>query len=240
MHVVEGRGNTLHNHQVVLGLLLLPVIGILLGEFKVFSWMPTNFGKFFTWQCWGTLVVAGTIPFIKNMIANRMIRRTGQAPWRLLEIISMVLVFSIGSGVWDTVTVGSVTAFILVLTGRIVGTLDVLSKDPNERRRAIRQEAQHGSAPPPSPNGRYDPTGVADSFDHADEMTIEDDGMGLTFEESGYNDVEMCKTYRATIRPKQQSLSQFCYTETKPLRLLMEAIPEEVVSYSLVSAIGVT
>lgn len=171
MHVVEGRGNTLHNHQVVLGLILLPFVALILGEQKVFSWMPSNFGRLFTWQCWGVLVVAGIVPFIKNVIANRMIRRTGQAPWRILEAISMVFVFAIGTGIWNSVSIVSIIAFILVLTGRVLGMMDALSKDPNERRRAIRQEAQHGAAPPPLPF-HYDPLELSDSF----EGTLEEEG----------------------------------------------------------------
>ncbi|XP_055388444.1 uncharacterized protein LOC129617011 [Condylostylus longicornis] len=77
-----------------------------------------------------------------------MIRRTGQAPWRILEAISMVLVFAIGAGVWDTVSIVGVIAFIFVLTGRVLGLLDALSKDPDDRRRAVRQEAEHGASPP--------------------------------------------------------------------------------------------
>lgn len=173
MHVVEGRGNTLHNHQVVMGLTLLPPVSFIAGEFEIFSWMPTNLTKFFTWQSWGVLVVAGTIPFIKNLIANRMIRRTGQAPWRILEAISMILVFGVGAAVWDSISIASVIAFILVFTGRVLGSLDVLSKDPAERRRALRQEVEHGASPP-SPTVAYDPTGVADSFDRPED-TIEPD-----------------------------------------------------------------
>lgn len=153
MHVVEGRGNTLHNHQVVMGLILLPFIGVLNGEYEMFSWMPSNFGKFFTWQSWGVLVMAGTVPFLKNVIANRMIRRTGQAPWRMLEAVSMVLVFALGAGIWDAVSIVGIIAFIFVLAGRVLGMLDALSKDPEERRRAIRTEAQHGA---PSPYDSFD------------------------------------------------------------------------------------
>ncbi|XP_055388442.1 uncharacterized protein LOC129617010 [Condylostylus longicornis] len=132
MRIVEGQENTLHNHQVTMGIIVLPFIALVCGETRVFNWMPTNFSQLFTWQSWGTLVSAGTIPFIKNVVANRMIRRTGQAPWRILEAISMVLVFVIGARFWDATSIASSVAFSLVLAGRVFGTLDVLSKDSNE------------------------------------------------------------------------------------------------------------
>lgn len=174
LHIVEGKGDVLHNHQVVLGVLLLPFIAAFLGEGKVFQWMPLNFGKLFTWQYWGTLVCAGTIPFVKNVIANRLIRRTGQAPWRFLELVSMFLVFLIGFGVWNMISIAGCLAFLLVLVGRTIGMLDAISKDPNERRRAIRGEAQHGASPP---SFRYDPTGLADSF----EQLQTDESVELTY-----------------------------------------------------------
>lgn len=182
MHLCDGRSNTLHNHKVLMGIVLLPVIALLCGEWRVFSWMPTDFTRLYTWQAWGCLVTAGTIPFVKNVVANRMIRHTGQAPWRILEAVSMLLLFIIGFAVYRGVSAVGVLAFFFVLSGRILGTLDALSKDPNERRRAIANEPQHQSAPPATPHpgapgsrpygemmNDYDPTGVADSFDRADD-----------------------------------------------------------------------
>lgn len=164
MHVVEGRGNMLHNHQVMMGLLLLPFLAVFVGEWRVFTWMPTDPRRLFTWQAWGCLVTAGTIPFIKNIVANRMIRRTGQAPWRFLEIASMVLVFLVGWRVFDMVSLIGTLASLLVVSGRVLGMLDALSKEPEERRRAIRREPVH-AAPP----GRYDVTGVPESFERMEE-----------------------------------------------------------------------
>ncbi|XP_055388424.1 uncharacterized protein LOC129616980 [Condylostylus longicornis] len=180
MHVVEGQGNTLHNHQVAMGIIVLPFIALACGETKVFNWMPTNFSQLFTWQSWGTLVSAGTIPFIKNVVANRMIRRTGQAPWRILEAISMILVFAIGATIWDTTSIASIVAFSLVLAGRVLGTLDVLSKDPDERRRAVYHEAEHESYPPPT----------------------------LGFSEDDYENIEMCEGGNETGDAKYKLLSK--------------------------------
>lgn len=215
MHVVEGRGNTLHNHQVVFGLIVLPLLAIWHGELAIFSWMPKHFDTIFTWQSWGVLVVAGTLPFVKNVIANRMIRRTGQAPWRILEATSMVLIFLVGAGVWDTVSIASVVAFILVLGGRVLAMFDALSKDPTERRRALRQERQQREepqhqAPPPSHHeglANYDPTGVSDSFDRSEQEEV-------TYEFQRDNII---------VRPLPSN------QHVKPL-LLMGPIPERVTS----------
>lgn len=178
MHVCEGRGNTLHNHKIFFGVLVLPFVAVLFGEWRIFQWMPMNFHRLFTWQTWGCLVTAGTIPFVKNIVANRMVRRTGQAPWRFLEVLSMVAVFVIGMITHRMVSFVGLVAFALVIGGRTIAMMDVLSKDPDERRRRLVQDApQHGNAPPPTLNGYrhgeerpqqqhdYDPTGVADSFD---------------------------------------------------------------------------
>lgn len=193
MHVVEGRGNTLHNHQVVLGLILLPIAIVLRGEHQLFSWMPTDFGALFTWQCWGVLVASGILPFLKNIVANRMIRRTGQAPWRILEVISMVLVFVIGVGVWDTMSIVGALSFVLVFIGRGLGMLDALSKDPNERRRAIRQEGQHGSSLPTGDfSSRYDPIGVAETFERSmEEECVVYESTAQLIEEKLDRDIEM-------------------------------------------------
>lgn len=212
MHVVEGQGNTLHNHQLVLGIILLLPLSFLCGELEVFKWMPINFGKLVTWQSWGTLVVAGSIPFIKNVIANRLIKRTGPAPWRVLEAAAMVFVFLFGWGFGDSVSFAGVFAFILVFIGRLLGTLDALTKDPEESRRAMRQEAEHGVAPP---QDGYDPTGVSHSFDHL-EMLIENDGKSME---------DKCFQM---IRQDQEIQSR--PSVTLPRRL-METIPEEVQTY---------
>ncbi|XP_053992073.1 uncharacterized protein LOC128883574 [Hylaeus volcanicus] len=165
MHVCNGRGNVLHNHKVVMGICTLPFVALFFNEWGFFNWMPTNFLLLNTWQVWGCLVTAGTLPFMKNVVANRMIRHTGQAPWRILEIISMILIFVIGSLIYDNMSLISGIAFILVVSGRSLGMLDALSKDPNERRRAMQMQttAEHGAPLPPQYN--YDPTGVAESFE---------------------------------------------------------------------------
>lgn len=233
MHVCNGRGNTLHNHKVVMGLVVLPFAAAIFGEWRVFTWMPNDFTRLYTWQAWGCLVIAGTLPFIKNVVANRMIRRTGQAPWRILEAVSMLLVFIIGFAVYDAVSTVGMLAFALVLSGRVLGMLDALSKDPNERRRAIANEPQHGSAPPAmaqttnnqygeTTQNHYDPTGVADSFDRHDENT-EDFASGG--KPPGYSAVMQP---RDDIEMRQQPRLQEApaHSSSKPF-LLMSPILEE-------------
>merc|ERR1711957_1005919 len=91
MHVVEGNGNILHNNQNLVGIVILPLFALATGEMSALNAVPTKMDAMWTFQYWGTLITAGFLPFIKNIIANRLIRRTGQAPWRFSEIVSIVL-----------------------------------------------------------------------------------------------------------------------------------------------------
>ncbi|CRH00508.1 glideosome-associated protein 40, putative [Plasmodium relictum] len=125
MHLVDGRGNTLHNNQHLLGVLILPILIILSGEWTVFQYMPYDITSLHTWQMWGCLITVGTMPFIKNVISNRLVRRTGQGPWRLLEILSIVLVFLIGM-TFNTPTYKGYIAILCVIIGRSIGAFDVL------------------------------------------------------------------------------------------------------------------
>lgn len=125
MHEVEGKGNLLHNHQHLISIVLLPIVMLFCGEGSVLSAMPMNFGALYTWQTWGCLFTVGALPFLKNIVSNRLIRRTGQGPWRFLEVLSIVLVFVIG------ITFGSpgwqgYIAILLVIAGRTLGACDVL------------------------------------------------------------------------------------------------------------------
>ncbi|KJP87152.1 hypothetical protein AK88_03199 [Plasmodium fragile] len=125
MHLVDGKGNTLHNNQHLLGVLLLPILILLSGEWAVFGHMPYNILSLYTWQMWGCLITVGTLPFIKNVISNRLVRRTGQGPWRFLEIISIVLVFFIGMAYNAPSFLGYVS-IICVIIGRCLGAFDVM------------------------------------------------------------------------------------------------------------------
>ena len=134
MHVVEGNGNVLHNNQVAVGIIVLPIIAAVRGEFATVmksSLIMDDPGRLFTWQVWGCLVSAGLLPFLKNIIANRLIRRSGQAPWRFLELVSLLGVFGIGAAAAPIpVTPAAIVAFILVLIGRSMGSYDALTREP--------------------------------------------------------------------------------------------------------------
>lgn len=173
LHVVNGCSNSLHVHTTVFGLFLLLPVSLMLGEVQVFNWMPTDGTRLFTWQSWGCLVVAGAIPFVKNIAANRLIRRTGQAPWRILEVITMVVVVLIGAAIWDSLSLVGFLAFALVFSGRVIGTLDVLSKSPMAKQRALLQSDPQVEKERPSRtrSSTEVSTGVyEESFDHEDEL----------------------------------------------------------------------
>lgn len=125
MHEVEGKGNLLHNHQHLISISLLPILMLFCGEASIFSAMPMNFSSLYTWQTWGCLFTVGALPFLKNIVSNRLIRRTGQGPWRFLEVVSIVLVFLIGISFGSPGWQGYV-AILLVVMGRTLGACDVL------------------------------------------------------------------------------------------------------------------
>eukprot|EP00918_Siedleckia_nematoides_P021938 GHVU01047273.1.p2 GENE.GHVU01047273.1~~GHVU01047273.1.p2 ORF type:complete len:294 (+),score=16.00 GHVU01047273.1:2159-3040(+) len=154
MHVVEGRGSL--NHQVVFGIVLLPIAIAATGEWKFWLNMPYDFSDFYFYQLWLCLVTAGTLPFVKNIVANRLIRKTGQAPWRTLELVCIICVFGLGQVVYNQpATPWLWVAFSLVVIGRGLGMVDVISRPdippevrPGERR--PQREGDHARSPPPS------------------------------------------------------------------------------------------
>ncbi|CDR95168.1 GDP-fucose transporter 1 [Babesia bigemina] len=126
LHIVGGRGNALHNHQHLIGAMILPVVWIVNGELKVLIRdLPWDITAAKTWQVWGCFVAVGALPFVKNVVSNRLIRQTGQAPWRMLELIAVALLFIIGSckqaPSWQVVL-----ATIFVIIGRFLGAVDVI------------------------------------------------------------------------------------------------------------------
>lgn len=144
MHEVEGKGNLLHNHQHLIAVVLLPILMLVCGEGSVLSAMPTDFSSLYTWQTWGCLFTVGALPFLKNIVSNRLIRRTGQGPWRCLEVLSIILVFVIG------ITFGSpgwqgYVAILLVIAGRTLGACDVLLNAAEAERQ---NEMRGGGAAP--------------------------------------------------------------------------------------------
>ncbi|EAN31625.1 putative integral membrane protein [Theileria parva strain Muguga] len=126
LHVVNGKGNALHNHQHLIGALLLPLAIVFSGEFTVLVRdLPFDPFAARTWQVWGCFFTVGALPFMKNVVSNRLIRQTGQAPWRCLELVSVALLFVIGSAQLSP-SWRSVLATVFVLAGRFLGALDVV------------------------------------------------------------------------------------------------------------------
>ncbi|VWU51601.1 glideosome-associated protein 40, putative [Hepatocystis sp. ex Piliocolobus tephrosceles] len=125
MHLVEGKGNTLHNNQHLLGIIILPILVLISGEWNILLYMPYNITSLYTWQMWGCLITVGILPFLKNVISNRLVRRTGQGPWRFLEILSIILVFFIGMS-FNAPSIKGYIAIVCVIIGRSLGAFDVL------------------------------------------------------------------------------------------------------------------
>ncbi|AFZ81130.1 hypothetical protein BEWA_005380 [Theileria equi strain WA] len=126
LHIVNGKGNSLHNHQHLLGSILLPIAIIFGGEIKVLTEsLPFDLINPRTWQVWGCFFTVGALPFVKNVVSNRLIRQTGQAPWRCLELISVALLFVIGS-VQQSPSWQAILATCFVLVGRLLGAFDVI------------------------------------------------------------------------------------------------------------------
>lgn len=126
LHIVGGRGNSLHNHQHLLGAMILPIVWMINGELKVLiDTLPWDITSSKTWQIWGCFVAVGALPFAKNVVSNRLIRRTGQAPWRMLELVAVGLLFIIGSmkqlPSWQLML-----ATTFVILGRFLGAVDVI------------------------------------------------------------------------------------------------------------------
>ncbi|KAK2198243.1 hypothetical protein BdWA1_001252 [Babesia duncani] len=126
LHIVGGRGNALHNHQHLLACIGLPIVWIFSGELgTLINTLPFDITSTRTWHVWGCFFTVGALPFIKNVISNRLIRQTGQAPWRCLELISVALLFVIGS-MQQTPSWQAILATLFVLFGRLLGAFDVI------------------------------------------------------------------------------------------------------------------
>eukprot|EP01053_Blabericola_migrator_P004042 Blabericola_migrator_1__4041@NODE_222_length_11195_cov_65_275341_g188_i0_p3_GENE_NODE_222_length_11195_cov_65_275341_g188_i0NODE_222_length_11195_cov_65_275341_g188_i0_p3_ORF_typecomplete_len514_score94_50TPT/PF03151_16/1e15PTPS_related/PF10131_9/0_22DUF3099/PF11298_8/1e04DUF3099/PF11298_8/1_9e02DUF3099/PF11298_8/6_4e02DUF3099/PF11298_8/0_1DUF3099/PF11298_8/6_3e03_NODE_222_length_11195_cov_65_275341_g188_i025444085 len=148
MHTVRGLGNNLHNQQTMAGVLLLPLLIALTRERRFFTYMPDDFSKGYTWLMWGCLATAAVLPFIKNIVANRLIKVGGQPPWRFIELASMLLIFILGFLIFDRVSTLGLLAFILVLGGRTINSFDALSADAQvPRHPTYTGPARKGGAP---------------------------------------------------------------------------------------------
>lgn len=166
MHTVRGLGNNLHNQQTMAGVILLPLLIAVTRERRFFTYMPDNFGRGYTWLMWGCLASAAVLPFIKNIVANRLIKIGGQPPWRVIELASMFCIFVLGFLIFDRVSGLGFVAFLLVLSGRSMNSLDALSVEAQEPRHPVysgpggpkgreaaagkgpRKEPAHGAAQP--------------------------------------------------------------------------------------------
>lgn len=126
MHVVRGFGNSLHNQQTFLGVLILPIFIFLTRERHFLVHMPTDFFSIWTWLMWGCLSTAAVLPFVKNIIANRLIKLGGQPPWRAIEVTSMLSIFVLGFLMFDGVSALGLTSFLCVFAGRSLNSLDAI------------------------------------------------------------------------------------------------------------------
>ncbi|EZG45078.1 putative transmembrane protein [Gregarina niphandrodes] len=129
LHITRGLSSELYVHQAVIGIVLLPVVIILSRERRFFTYMPTDFSRAWTWLMWGCLSTAASLPLLKNIVSNRLIRFSGQPPWRFLELFAIILVFVLGWAIFDRINGLSILAFGLVFVGRTLNTIDALRFD---------------------------------------------------------------------------------------------------------------
>eukprot|EP01054_Gregarina_sp_Poly1_P005552 Gregarina_sp_Poly_1__5551@NODE_292_length_9900_cov_48_311299_g253_i0_p3_GENE_NODE_292_length_9900_cov_48_311299_g253_i0NODE_292_length_9900_cov_48_311299_g253_i0_p3_ORF_typecomplete_len540_score54_33TPT/PF03151_16/3_9e16PTPS_related/PF10131_9/8_5e03PTPS_related/PF10131_9/0_75_NODE_292_length_9900_cov_48_311299_g253_i076099228 len=134
MHTVRGLGNNLHNQQTMAGVLLLPLLIAVTRERRFFTYMPDNFARGYTWLMWGCLASAAVLPFVKNIVANRLIKIGGQPPWRVIELASMFCIFLLGFLIFDRVSAVGLVAFLLVFGGRSINSMDALSIEAQQPR----------------------------------------------------------------------------------------------------------
>lgn len=181
MHIVEGKGNMLHNHQHVIAVCTLPILWIICGEWRFFMSMPYNFFYMRTWQMWGCLFTVGFLPFLKNIISNRLIRKTGQPAWRILEIISIFLVFIVGmitSNITCTLSFKVCVAMLLLLCGRGINMIDVIVNTQDN------QSSSSTTVMHKQPTADYDMQSRAESSQKPFLSAIEEDEKYYDREES--------------------------------------------------------
>ena len=90
--------------------------------------MPSlnNAWSFVLWSC---IVTTTVLPIIKNVVANTLIRSTGQPPWRFIELAAMASVYLLGIAFHGVFTIKGLISFIFVFVGRALNTLDAVSDD---------------------------------------------------------------------------------------------------------------
>lgn len=125
LHIFDGSTNALQNHQQLVALGFISV-GILFSGESFFSEMPYDPLSQNTWMMWGCVVACSSAPFVKNVMANQLIRYSGQTPYRVLEILGFILLLIISVlGHFSTISVVGFLALGALLVGRVFGVVDI-------------------------------------------------------------------------------------------------------------------
>ncbi|OII74945.1 hypothetical protein cand_004880 [Cryptosporidium andersoni] len=143
LHITDRDANKLYNVQVFCGVFALFIATIIFEpEFFLSAQSKSILEIFLSLGC---LVTVGTIPFVKNVIANKLVTLGQQAPWRFSEIVSVALFFVFGGFFFECdVTVITVVSFLLVITGRTMSMIDIINND--KARQSMHHRAQHSLA----------------------------------------------------------------------------------------------
>lgn len=128
LHVTNRDANKLYNVQVFCGVFALFFATIIFEPEFFLSVQSKSFSEILL--SIGCLVTVGTIPFVKNIIANKLVTIGQQAPWRFSEIISVALFFVFGIIFFECdITATTIISFIFVITGRTMSMVDIINND---------------------------------------------------------------------------------------------------------------
>ncbi|KAH7648559.1 hypothetical protein FG379_000584 [Cryptosporidium bovis] len=128
LHITERDANKLYNVQVFCGVFALFFATVIFEPEFFYSLYSRGFTEYLL--SIGCLFTVGTIPFVKNIIANKLVTLGQQAPWRFSEIVSVALFFVFGSIFFECdINLFSITSFLLVITSRTMSMVDIINND---------------------------------------------------------------------------------------------------------------
>ncbi|KAJ1609709.1 putative transmembrane domain-containing protein [Cryptosporidium canis] len=141
LHVTDRDANKLYNVQVFCGVFALFFATIIFEPEFFLSVQSKSLSEILL--SIGCLVTVGTIPFVKNIIANKLVTIGQQAPWRFSEIVSVALFFVFGIIFFECdITITIMISFILVITGRTMSMVDIINND-NKRHSGSHHKRRH-------------------------------------------------------------------------------------------------
>ncbi|KAF8822135.1 plasma membrane-type Ca(2+)-ATPase A1 PMCAA1, partial [Cardiosporidium cionae] len=131
LHDANGELCNLQMYYHIVGCAILLPLLLLSGEIPTARQISDGLsGIFCTIGCF---IVLSTIPFLKSIVTNTLIRTCGPHSWRMLEIISLGLILLMGFTFEKENSALYVFAGLFLLAGRVLDFTDIVMRDQQKK-----------------------------------------------------------------------------------------------------------